>query len=58
MHQRVLAVLQGRKPDRIEHLLQLIGDRPIILGVGDAVMSNNDLDRVRYIAERIENHPI
>jgi len=44
--------------EHIEHLLHLIGDRPIILGVGDAVMSNNDLDRVRYIAERIENHPI
>jgi hypothetical protein len=44
--------------EHIEHLLQLIGDRPIILGIGDAVMSDNDLDRVRYIAERIENHPI
>ncbi|HEY43768.1 MAG TPA: hypothetical protein G4O11_07280 [Anaerolineae bacterium] len=42
----------------IEHLLQLIGKRPIILGVGDAVMSDNDLERVRYIAERIENHPL
>ncbi|UCF60722.1 MAG: hypothetical protein JSV37_13320 [Anaerolineaceae bacterium] len=44
--------------EHIEHLLQLIGDSPIILGVGDAVMSDNDIDRVRYIAERIENHPI
>jgi hypothetical protein len=44
--------------EHIEHLLQLIGDRPIILGVGDAVMSDNDIDRVRYIAERIENYMI
>ncbi len=44
--------------EHIEHLLKLIDDRPIILGVGDAVMSDNDIDRVRYIAERIESHPI
>jgi hypothetical protein len=44
--------------EHLDKLLQLIGDRPIILGVGDAVMSDNVLERVRYIAERIEDHSI
>jgi len=40
----------------IEFLLELIGDRPIILGVGDAVMSDNLIERVSYIAQRVEEH--
>jgi hypothetical protein len=39
---------------RIETLLALVRERPIILGIGDAVMSNNDIERVRWIARRIE----
>lgn len=42
----------------IERLLDLIGSRPIILGIGDAVMIDNDVERVRWIAQRIENHSI
>lgn len=38
----------------VEDLLGLIRDRPIILGIGDAVMANNDIERVRWIAQRIE----
>jgi hypothetical protein len=38
----------------VEGLLVMIRDRPIILGIGDAVMANNDIERVRWIAERIE----
>jgi hypothetical protein len=42
--------------DYLEDLLTTIGDRPIILGVGDAVMSDNMIDRVQYIARRVEDH--
>jgi uroporphyrinogen-III decarboxylase len=44
--------------NHVELLLQTIGDRPIILGVGDMVMGNNLIERVRYIAGRIEEHTI
>ena len=42
----------------VEHLLQIIGQRPIILGIGDAVMSNNLIERVRQVAKMVEDHPI
>jgi hypothetical protein len=42
----------------IERLLELIGDQPVILGVGDMVMANNLIERVRYIADRVEQHVI
>ncbi len=38
----------------IEHLLGILGGQPIIFGVCDMVMGNNLIERVRYIAERIE----
>ncbi|MFH1909502.1 MAG: uroporphyrinogen decarboxylase family protein [Chloroflexota bacterium] len=55
--------LEQRLPEaefqsRIEQILALIGDRPIILGIGDAVMSDNDVERVRWIAQRVEEHVI
>ncbi len=37
----------------VERLLQVIGNRPIILGVGDMVMGNNLIERVEYIARKI-----
>ena len=40
----------------IDHILETVGDRPIILGISDLVMPNNLIERVRYIAERIEQH--
>jgi len=40
--------------DYVERVLQTMGDGRIILGVGDMVMGNNSIERVRYIAERIE----
>ena len=39
---------------RIEELLALVGSRPVILGIADAVMSDNDIERVGWIAARIE----
>ena len=40
--------------ERIETMLELVRKRPIILGVADAVMSDDELERVRWIAQRIE----
>ena len=37
----------------IESLLMLVQDRPVILGIGDAVMCNNDIERVHWIAQRL-----
>ena len=37
----------------VERLLHVIGNRPIILGVGDMVMGNNLIERVEYIAKKI-----
>ena len=51
--------LEARLPEdefqqHIEELLMLVRDRPIILGIGDAVMSNNEIERIRWIARRVE----
>ena len=37
----------------VERLLHVIGNRPILLGVGDMVMGNNLIERVEYIAQKI-----
>jgi hypothetical protein len=42
----------------IDKLLGTVGRNPIIIGVGDMVLDNNQIDRVKYIAERVENHEI
>jgi len=40
--------------ERMETLLELVRGRPIILGVADAVMSDDEVERVRWIARRVE----
>jgi hypothetical protein len=42
----------------LERMLELVGSQPIILGIGDMVMSNNLIQRVRSIAERVESYAI
>jgi uroporphyrinogen-III decarboxylase len=42
----------------ISDLLQLVGSGPIVLGIGDLVMCNNSIERVKYIAEQVEAHRI
>ena len=54
-------ILEERTRDRefekyIEGLLTTIGDQAIIIGVGDMVLGNNLIERVRYIAEQVEKH--
>jgi len=39
--------------DRINALLELVQERPIILGIADAVMSDDEVERVRWIARRV-----
>jgi hypothetical protein len=38
----------------VEQVLSTVGDKPIILGVGDMVVPVNLIERVRYIADRVE----
>lgn len=40
----------------VDHVLDAVGDKPIILGIGDMVLGNNLIERVRYIADRVEAH--
>ena len=52
--------LEARVPEaefreHIEALLKLVGKRPIILGIADAVMSDDEVERVRWIARRLED---
>jgi hypothetical protein len=42
----------------VRGLLETVGDGPVILGVGDMVTSDNSIERVRYIAERVEEHAV
>jgi hypothetical protein len=42
----------------VERLLDLVGNGPAILGVADMILCNNSIDRVAYIAERVEEHAL
>lgn len=42
----------------VHRLLETIGNQPIILGVGDMVLGNNLIERVQYIADEVEKHPM
>ena len=40
--------------NRVDELLGLIGNRPVILGIADAVMPDNLIDRLTWLVERVE----
>jgi hypothetical protein len=42
----------------VQRLLETVGNRPIILGIGDMVMGDNLIERVQYIAYQVEQHVI
>ena len=42
----------------IDQLFKTIGNGRIILGIGDMVMPNNSIDRIQYIADRVETHRV
>jgi hypothetical protein len=44
--------------DYLEHILAMVNDQAIILCVVDMVMGHNSLERIRYIADRLEQHSI
>ena len=43
---------------RVDELLALIGTPPVILGIADAVMPDNQIDRLNWLVERIEAHTL
>jgi hypothetical protein len=54
-------LLEERTPEAefhvyLDHLLDLVGEGPIVLCVVDMVMGHNSLDRMRHIAERVQGH--
>ena len=56
-------ILEERTSDRefveyLDGLLTTIGNQAIIIGVGDMVLGNNLIERVRYIAEQVEAHAL
>ena len=44
--------------EHIARLMHQVKDQPIILGVADMVVPVNEIERVRYIAEAVEQHVI
>ena len=42
--------------DYIQRLLEIVGNQPIIFGIGDMVLGNNLIERIEYIASEIENY--
>jgi len=56
-------ILEERTGDRefeeyVLGLLTTIGNQAFIMGVGDMVLGNNLIERVRYIAEQVEDHAL
>ena len=45
---------EGQFQEYVHSLLEVVGQRPIILGVGDMVLGNNLIERVRHIADVVE----
>jgi hypothetical protein len=57
------SILEERTPrqefeDFVENLLQTVDKDPIIIGVGDMVLDNNLIDRVKYIADQVSAHAL
>jgi len=42
----------------VHRILTTIGNQAIIIGIGDMVLGNNLIERVRYIAEEVEKHTL
>jgi hypothetical protein len=54
-------LLEERSPEEelhefVDHVLETVGDAPIILGVSDMVLGNNLIERVEWVARRIDGH--
>ena len=42
----------------VDNLLQTVNQDPIIIGVGDMVLDNNLIERVKHIADRVAAQPL
>jgi hypothetical protein len=42
----------------VEKILGYASQRPIILGIGDAVMADDQVERLAWIVERVEETPV
>jgi hypothetical protein len=42
----------------VDHVLEVVGDAPVILGISDMMLGNNLIDRLEWIAQRVESHVI
>ncbi len=56
-------ILEERTPEEefrayVEHLLQVVGQGPIILGLVDLFMRHNSIERVKYIAAQLQGQQI
>jgi hypothetical protein len=54
-------LLEERAPEAelhefVDHVLETVGEDPIILGVSDMVLGNNLIERVEWAARRIDEH--
>ncbi len=52
-------LLESRTPEDemhsyVDNMLEIVGDRPIVFGISDMVLPNNEIERVRWIADAIE----
>ena len=56
-------ILEERTPHQefesfVDNLLQTVNKDPIIIGVGDMVLDNNLIERVKHIADRVAAQPL
>jgi hypothetical protein len=54
-------LLEERTPEAelhefVDHVLETVGDAPIILGISDMVLGNNLIERLEWVARRIDEH--
>jgi hypothetical protein len=50
--------IEQQLQDFIYHVLETVGNKPIILGISDMVVGHNLIERVRWVADTIEQHII
>jgi hypothetical protein len=56
-------LLEERVPEEelrvfVDHVLEVVGDAPVILGISDMMLGNDMIERLEWIAERVESHAL
>jgi len=54
-------LLEARTPEEelhafVDHVLETVGDDPVILGISDMVLGNNLIERLEWVSQRIDAH--